>query len=120
MIKTAIKLLITVAILNAVVRCGIVSWHYYEFKDATLSLLTFGGGEATATLHNHIVDKAMEMALPVQPENVEVSRELNKTIASVKYTQPVEVFPRYVYPVDFSFTVSAVAVKPTTAADVTQ
>jgi hypothetical protein len=118
MIKTAIKLLITVAILNAVVRCGIVSWHYYEFKDATHQLITFGGGEPTGTLHERILEKAAEMQLPVLPENVDVSRELNKTTASVKYSQPVEVFPRYIYPVDFDFTISAVAVRPTTANDV--
>lgn len=120
MIKTAIKLLITIAILNAVLRCGIVAWHYYEFKDATQSLLTFGGGEATNTLHNRILEKAAAMSLPVLPENVQVSREANTTTASVKYSQPVEVFPRYSYPVDFAFTLNAVAVKPTTSDDVTR
>jgi hypothetical protein len=106
--KTIIKLLITAAVLNACVRCGIVAWHYYQLKDATQQMVTFGANVAPNTLHNQIVEKAMEMALPVAPENVDVQREGNRTTATVKYMQPVEVFPRYTYPVDFGFTVDAI------------
>jgi hypothetical protein len=116
--KTIIKLLIAAAILNAVGRCGLAAWHYYQFKDETQLLVTHGGTVPVNTLHDQIVDKAAAMALPVVPENVDVQRADNKTLATVKYSQQVEVFPRYKYPVTFEFAVDAVYVKPTTPDDV--
>jgi hypothetical protein len=119
-LKTIIKLLIAAAILNAVGRCSIAAWHYYQFKDETQLLVTHGGTVPVNTLSNQILDKAMAMALPVLPENVDVQRVDNRTLATVKYSQDVEVFPRYKYPVTFQFAVDAVYVKPTTPDDVTR
>ena len=108
--KTIIKLLVAAAILNAVVRGGMAAARYYELKDATEQLLTFGSNETTTALHNQILTKAGELFLPVQPENVEVHRQGTRTVAQVAYSQPVEFFPNYRYPVDFSFTVDAFSV----------
>jgi hypothetical protein len=107
--KTLFKLLVAVAVLNACVRCAIVAAHYYQFKDDAQHLVTFGGSVAPNTLHDEIVEKAMALALPVQPENVDVQRDGVHTTATVKYSQPVEVFPRYRFPVDFAFTVEGLA-----------
>jgi hypothetical protein len=108
-VKTIIKLLITLAVLNAVWRAGSVAWSYYQFKDATQQALVFGGGTATNTLHTEIMSRAAEFDVPVAPENVSVQREGSRTWADVAYTQPVELFPRFTYPVDFRFTVDSFA-----------
>lgn len=105
--KTILKLLIAAAIINACARAGLAASRYYQLKDAAEQLITFGATETTTALHNAILEKSGELALPVQPENIEVHRQGTRTWADVKYTEPVEFFPSYKYPVDFSFSVNA-------------
>jgi hypothetical protein len=108
-VKTIIKLLITLVVLNAVWRAGSVAWAYYQFKDATQQALVFGGGTPVNTLHMEIMARAAEFDVPVAAENVSVQREGSRTWAEVAYTQPVELFPRYTYPMDFQFRVESFA-----------
>jgi len=103
--KTILKLLVALVILNAVARGAIAAWSYYQFRDAAAEIVLFGGGTATPDLHNQILSRAKEFDLPVAPGNVDVQRAGARTWADVAYTQPVEFFPRYIYPVELSFTV---------------
>jgi len=41
-------------------------------------------------------------------EDITVTRDGLKTTAQAAYTQPVEVFPNYKYPITFSFTVEGI------------
>ena len=116
--KTIIKLLITVAILNATARAAMAAWSYYQFKDAAQQTVLFGYRASMGQLHEQIVRRGHELEIPVEPQNVSVSRDGSRTLAAATYTQPVELFPRYSYPFTFSFEVDAIAVDPTTAGDV--
>ena|SRR5687768_10570558 len=107
--KTIIKLLITAAILNAVVRTGMAAMDYYQLKDATQQLLVLGDEASIEQLQSGVLTKAAELDLPVLPENVSVRREGPRTTAEASYTQAIEFFPRYQYPVTFSFQVEAVS-----------
>jgi hypothetical protein len=109
-LKTIIKLLIAAIIINGCVRCGLVAWRYYELKDATQQMLTFGARQPTETLQMEIQSKASELALPVTADDITVQREGNRTAATVKYRQPVELFPRYTMPVDLDFSVDSIAI----------
>jgi hypothetical protein len=113
-LKAIIKLLIAAAILNGTVRAGAAAWSYYQFKDAAEQTLIFGATATTDELHDAIVRRAMELDLPVDPQNVAVTRDGPRTLAEASYTQAVELFPRYEYPFTFSFTVDSVAIKPAT------
>lgn len=103
--KTIVKLLIALAIVNAVVRVGLATASYYEFKDQAQQLVTFGADAPVGELQNHMLERATALDLPVAPEDIEVTREGKRTAASASYTQPVEVFPSYEYPMNFHFTV---------------
>ena len=107
---TIVKLLIVVAVLNATARAAMATWRYYQFKDAAQQTIIFGADATTDQLHDLILRRASELEVPVEPQNVEVAREGQRTMARASYTQPVELFPRYLYPVDFSFAVEAFAV----------
>ena len=109
--KALIKLLIAAALLNAAVRGGMAAWTYYQFKDRAEQLVVFGAGTSTAQLHNQILETAAELDVPVAPENITVEREGMRTRAEAAYVQPVEFFPNYTYPVNFSFRVEGFAVK---------
>jgi hypothetical protein len=105
--KTILKLLIALVVVNAMARGAMAAWTFYEFRDASQQLVLFGAGSSTTDLHNQILARAGELEVPVAPENVDVQREGPRTWAAVAYTQPVEFFPRWVYPVRLSFTVDA-------------
>ncbi len=103
--KTFLKLLIALAIVNAAARGAMVTWTFYQFRDTAQQMVIFGATATPAELQNQIVEKATELELPVAPEDVSIRREGPRTWAEAAYTQPVEFFPHYVYPVRFSFEV---------------
>ena len=105
--KTIVKILIALIVLNAVVRGGMAAWTFYQFRDASQQLVLFGTDSSTTDLHNQILERAGELEVPVAAENISVQREGPRTWADVSYTQPVELFPRWIYPAQVSFTVDA-------------
>lgn len=107
MIKTAIKLLIALAIVNAAVRAGMAAWSYYQLRDQAQQLIVFGAAVPTTELSNDILVKAMELEVPLEPRNLDVHREGNRTFVNASYTQPVEFFPTFIYPVELSFSLDA-------------
>lgn len=107
--KTIIKILIALALLNAAARGAMAAWTYYQFRDRAEQLVIFGGQTSTAQLHDQIVETAAELAIPVAPENIIVEREGARTRAEAAYVQPVELFPSYTYPVSLSFRVEGFA-----------
>ncbi len=107
--KTIIKILIAAAIINAVVRGGLAASSYYQLKDDTQQVVTFAGEAATDQIQDEILDSAQKLNLPVVADDVDVTRNGLHTTAVVAYTQPVEFFPSFTYPLDFKFTVEATA-----------
>lgn len=109
--KTVLKLLIALAVLNAAARGGLAYWNFYQLKDGTQELLTFGVDATPEELRDQVVAKASELDIPVGPDDVDIRREGVRTSAVVEYTQPVELFPTYVRPMKFSFVVDAVSMR---------
>ena len=106
--KTVIKLLIAVAIINATARVGMAAARYYQLKDESQELVTFGGNIVPGELQNQILLKAEELQLPLAFDDILVSRQGLRTTASAAYTDSVEVFPNYKYPIRFQFKVEGV------------
>ena len=107
MIKTALKIALTLAFVNAAFHAGDAAWRYYQLKDAAQQMIVFGSQEHTNEIHNRIVQKALELRVPLLPENLAVHREGTRTFVNGSYTEPVEYFPNWVYPVDLTFSVEA-------------
>jgi hypothetical protein len=106
--KTIIKLLIVIAIINAAARVGLAAAKYYQLKDQSQQLVTFGGNSSPGELQNHILQTATALEVPLAFDDILVTRDGFKTTAQASYTQPVEVFPNYKYPVKFQFTVEGI------------
>jgi hypothetical protein len=109
--KTLIKLLVAAVVINAAARGGMTAWSYYHFQDETEQLIRFGFDEPVEELHDRIAQRAMELRIPIRSDAIEVRREGPRTVATAAYTQPVELFPRYVYPLALSFEVEAFSVR---------
>ena len=111
MIKTILKLVIVVIILNGLFRTAMLAWDYFQLKDEAQQLAVFGAGTSTEELHNRIMSKAQELDVPLQPENLYVTRDGGRTVVIASYQQPLEYFPSFVYPMDLSFNVEAFEVQ---------
>ena len=103
--KTIIKIVIALALANAAVRAGLVAMSYYQLKDAAQQEVTWGGRIPPAELVSHVLEKAAELDVPLEAGNVDASRNKDVTVINVGYTQPIEFFPTFVYPVELSFEV---------------
>lgn len=113
--KTILKLLVVAAIVNATVRVAMASWQFYQLKDAAEQILLFGDNLSVAQLQDQIARRAVNLEIPIDPAAIEVTRDTFRTLARGSYTQPVEVFPRYTYPMEYSFEVDTLAVNPRNA-----
>jgi hypothetical protein len=109
--KTIIKIAIALVLANAIVRAGLVAMDYYQLKDAAQQAVIWGDRMTPAQLAENVLDRAAELDVPLDPRGVEASRNKDLTVISVGYTQPVELFPAFIYPViypvELSFEVQA-------------
>ena len=107
--RTIVTLVIVIAVLNAVGHAGTAYWKYYQFKDAAQETAVFGAMTPTTTLHEQIMEKAGKLEIPVDADQVNVKRDGQLTVIEASYVQKVELFPRYEYPISFSFSVEGMA-----------
>jgi hypothetical protein len=114
--KTVIKLLIAALLVNAAYRGGSVFLKYYQFKDEIQQMILFGQAEPVGQLTRQILGEATKREVPLDEDGVTVSREGTRTVAEVAYTDSVELFPSFIYPVDFSFSAEAYGVAGATGA----
>jgi hypothetical protein len=110
LIKTVISVLVTLAVLNAAAKMGMAAYGYFQLKDEAQQLITFGSRSTVEQLHDRILAHAEELDIPLEADNLHVTREENRTFADAFYTQPVEVFPSVTVPVELSFSVDSFAV----------
>jgi len=106
-VKTVIKLVIAAVIINGAVRIGMAYAGFYQLKDAAQQLVTFGAQASTGEIQNQLVTKAAALNVPLDPANIDVQRAGQQTSLTTKYTQGVQVFPNYTYPISFQFSVNA-------------
>jgi hypothetical protein len=105
--KTVIKLLVAALIVNATARLGLSAWTQYQFRDSVQELVLFGSTETPAELKKEIIEEAADQGVPVADDDVLVDREGMLTTAQATYVDEIELFPRYVYPMTWTFKVDA-------------
>ena len=110
MIRTIFTTAIVVIILNAVGHAGMAAWRHFQVRDQAEQLILFGGSTPTGELQSQIAQIAEELEVPIEIQNIVVTRLGARTVAEAYYTVPVELFPRFFYPVDLSFMVEAFSV----------
>ena len=110
MIRTIFTTAIVVIILNAVGHAGMAAWRHFQVRDQAEQLILFGGSLPTAELETQIAQIAEELEVPIEPQNIVVTRLGARTVAEAYYTMPIELFPRFFYPIDLSFMVEAFSV----------
>lgn len=103
--KTLIKVLIVLVVLNACVRGGAAAKRYFQLKQAAQDAVLFGANATPEEIQSQILKKAAELRLPVEPKNVVVERSGDHTRADAVYRETVEYFPGQKYSVGLSIAV---------------
>ena len=101
--KTLIKLLIAVAIINATARYGLSTWTQYQFRDSVQQILLFGADASTDDLENEIMMEAERQDVPLEREKVDVQQRDAVVTAEASYLDEIELFPGYKYPKTWTF-----------------
>ena len=115
---TIIKLALVLAVLNALFQGAQATWKHYGLTDDARQVVLFSSQLSTDDVHDRIVAKAAERDLPLQPEDLQIERISQRTIADGHYTNQVEFFPGFRYPLTLSFKIDETVTRPPTAADV--
>jgi hypothetical protein len=109
--KLLLTLVVVAAVLNGAYQMGMDEYRYSQFKDSVHSRLTLGKDTPVEELKQQMLQKAVELRLPVTEDKVTVSREGVRTSIAVSYSSEPEPFPGYKYPRDHSFTDEIAAIK---------
>ena len=105
--KTIIKVLVAALVVNATARLGLSAWTNYQFRDSVQEVVLFGAHETLADLKKEILKEAAEQGVPLGDEDVTVDRQGMLTTAEADYVDEIELFPRYICPMNWSFKVDA-------------
>ena len=109
--KMFLTLAVVAAVVNGAYQMGMDEYRYSQFKDSVHSTLALGRDTPVEELKQRMLQKAVELKLPVSEDKVTVSREGVRTTVSVSYSSEPEPFPGYKYPKNHSFTDEIAAIR---------
>lgn len=107
--KTLIKLIVVGAVLLATWRVGSAYWAHYQFEDAVKEAAQVAQRADEQTLTAKVLDLADQLEIPLDPENLSVTREQRRITIDAVYIRPVEVLPGYTRPWEFSIHTTVLA-----------
>jgi hypothetical protein len=95
MIKTLVKLLIVALVLNALYRVGTAYWTHYQFEDSVQQLAQFADRATPEELRAKVLEQAGTFEVPLDPENLAVTRGNRRVEVDATYFRDLELVPRY-------------------------
>jgi hypothetical protein len=110
-LKTLLKLLLVVAVINGSYQAGMAELNYSRFQDAIRSILALSTKTTVEEVRERVLKRAAELDLPVSPERLEISRAGVTTSLKLSYHVDVAVFPGIKYPRDYSISEEIAAIR---------
>jgi hypothetical protein len=104
--KTLVKLLVVALILNAVYRVGTAYWTHYQFQDSIQEMAQFAEHTAPEELRTKILDQAGTLGVPIEADNLTVTRGNRRIEIDGTYFRDLELFPRFKRRWDFTIHVT--------------
>jgi hypothetical protein len=101
--KTILKLVVVAAVLHATWRVGSAYWDHYQFEDQVREIAQFSKNASAADLSARVLTLAEQMHIPLQAEELTVTREERHVKVDAAYVREIEFLPRFARPWDFSF-----------------
>ena len=110
--KSIIKLLLLLLVLNAGVQVGRAVWRSYALEDALKSQVLHGPVTNEAGLKARVVEIAEKNGVELDPPDIEIGADGDLTTIETSYVDNIPVTPFYSYPWTFQVATSAKFVKP--------
>jgi hypothetical protein len=104
--KTVIKLVIVLLILNATYRVGSAYWTHYRFQDSIQEAAQFAERASPEDLRAKILELAATLRVPIDPDNLTVTRGNRRIDIDGSYFRNLELVPRYKRRWDFTIHVT--------------
>ena len=109
--KTIIKLLIAVALANALYHVATAYLSYFQFKDAVDELATHTTG-TDAQMKDKVAELATKYDEPVDPDAITIRHEVQHVFIETSYAKDVQLFPGYVRKWPFEMKVDGYVIVP--------
>jgi hypothetical protein len=107
--KTLVKLLVTAAVLLAAYRVGHVYWDHYQFEDAVKEAAQFTDRRHADELPARVLELAEQMEIPLDADNLSVTRNQRRVNVDASYVRTVEILPGFSREWDFEVHVAVVS-----------
>jgi len=117
MIKSIVKIVVAIAIANALWRSASAYLSYYRFQDAVSELATHSGERTDGQIKEKVAELAATYDEPLDADAVTVRREEHHTYIDGSYTKPVALFPGVEFQWPFALKVDGFVIVPTKASD---
>ena len=102
-----VEMLIIVAlVLNAAYRVGSAYWTHYQFQDSIQQMAQFSEHAAPEDLRTKILEMAGTLGVPIEPDNLTVTRGNRRIDIDGSYFRDLEVVPRFKRRWDFTIHVT--------------
>ena len=108
MFKLLVKLAIVALIANSAYHIGSEYLTYVRFRDAVRDAAMFKAKNDTE-LTARIMDLATQFEVPLDEDNLAISREDRRINIEGWYDKPIEIVPSYEYPWHFGLALDIVA-----------
>jgi hypothetical protein len=116
-VKNLVRLAVLLLIGHALYRFVPVYIHYYQFKDAVAETAMFAKDKPDTELVDRVLALADKYQVPVDREDIQVSRDKLKTYITLQYDEQIEWVPTYKRTMPFSVSVEGYHVRPPTGVD---
>jgi hypothetical protein len=104
--KTVIKLVVVLLILNGAYRVGSAYWTHYQFQDSIQQMAQFSEHAAPEELKTKILEQASTLGVPINADNLTVVRGNRRIDIDGTYFRDLEIVPRFKRHWDFTIHVT--------------
>jgi hypothetical protein len=101
MIRTLIKLVIVLVVLNGLYRFGDAYWDHYQFEDSVQQLAQFSENATADDVRAKVMELARSQDIPLTTDNLTVTRVPRRIEVDGVYVRDLTLFPGYIKPWDF-------------------
>ena len=108
MIRTLIKLVVVLVVLNALYRFGDAYWGHYQFEDSVQQLAQFSENATADDVRAKVLELARSQDIPLTTDNLTVTRVPRRIEVDGVYVRELALFPTYIKPWDFKLHVVVV------------
>ena len=105
--RTLVKLVMAGLVIHATWRTGSVYWTYFNFREGLREVAQLSAGKPEQELHRRALAVASRLQVPIESEQIVVTRHDDHTFIDASYKTEIEVLPKYGYPWEFRVNVDA-------------